>query len=433
MRTFGHFLIALTVAGCAQATPSLSLDGRTTGPAATASGPSGYRQLYSFSPPPDGNSPVSDLMLVGDLMYGTTYGGGKADLGTVYSVNPSSSPGENRVYSFRGAPDGAVPEAGITPYNGALYGTTFFGGLHRSGCFTDRGCGTVYSIANGAEAVLYRFKGAPRDGANPVTGVHMIGGTFYGTTKYGGQRNFGIFYSLNPAGVEKPLHDFNGGPSDGAYPVGNLVPLPAHCTTDCSVYGVTAAGGKSNLGTLFEFTITATSVSYKGVLHSFTASEGDSPVGLTSNGTILYGAASSDGPNNRGALFQYDTQKPPQQAFSVLHAFKGFKGDGAVPLARPIYYRGALYGTTREAGNGTIYKMILGHEECQIYRFGAPPDGQRPVAPLSVDNYSKPPILYGTTIEGGAYASKSTNDGFGTVFVISPNAPCVKPTPTPAP
>lgn len=434
MRTFGYFLIALTLTSCAQATPSLSLNGRNASPAVTTSGPSGYRQLYSFSPPPDGNSPVSDMMLVGSLMYGTTYGGGKANLGTVYSVNPSSPPGEHVVYSFRGAPDGAIPEAGITPYNGALYGTTFFGGRRGSGCFTDRGCGTVYTIANGSEAVLHEFKGAPRDGANPVTGVHMIGGTFYGTTKYGGRQNFGVLYSLTPTGAEKVLHDFTGGPGDGAYPVGNLVPLPAKCTTDCSVYGVTAAGGKSNVGTLFEFTTTATSVSYKGVIHSFTTSEGDSPVGLTSNGATIYGAASSDGQNNRGSLFQYDTQEPPQRAFSVIHAFKGFNGDGAVPLARPIYSRGVLYGTTREAGNGTIYKMILlNSQECQIYRFGAPPDGQRPVAPLAVDNNSKPPTLFGTTIEGGLYANKTSNDGYGTVFVISPSAPCVKATPTPTP
>lgn len=437
LRTFGHSLIAIALAGCAQATPSLSLDGRMTSPAAKPPDSSGYQQLYSFAAPPDGNSPVSDLMLVGNLMYGTTYGGGKSSLGTVYSINPSSPPGEKVVYSFRGAPDGAVPEAGITPYNGVLYGTTFFGGRRGKGCFTDRGCGTVYSIAN-TESVLYKFGGAPGDGANPVTGVHMIGGTFYGTTRYGGRENFGVLYSLTPSGAEKVLHNFTGGPNDGAYPVGNLVPLPAKCattsTTNCSVYGVTAAGGKSNVGTLFEFTITGTSIAYKGVVHPFTASEGDSPVGLTSNGTTLYGAASSDGQNNRGALFQYDTQKSSPQAFSVIHAFKGFDGDGAVPLARPIYSRGVLYGTTREAGNGTIYKMVLSNsKECQIYRFGAIPDGQRPVSPLAVDSNSTPPSLFGTTIEGGRYANKTTNDGYGTVFVISPSAPCVKATPTPPP
>jgi hypothetical protein len=37
------------------------------------------------------------------------------------------------IYSFQGAPDGSIPEAGLIDVNGTLYGTTSTGGTGCSG------------------------------------------------------------------------------------------------------------------------------------------------------------------------------------------------------------------------------------------------------------------------------------------------------------
>ena len=103
-------------------------------------------------------------------MYGTTPGGGAANVGTVYEISPSNGAWVEKVlYSFQNVPDGSQPYAGLAFDNaGNLYGTTVSGGF-------DRG-GTVFELSpNGSgwtESVLYRF---PSDGqdASPFAGATL--------------------------------------------------------------------------------------------------------------------------------------------------------------------------------------------------------------------------------------------------------------------
>jgi uncharacterized repeat protein (TIGR03803 family) len=68
----------------------------------------------------------------GDL-YGTTYGGGDANVdGTVYRINPNGS-GYQVIYAFTNVPDGAHPYGSLVQGpeqngSGILYGTTYRGG-----------------------------------------------------------------------------------------------------------------------------------------------------------------------------------------------------------------------------------------------------------------------------------------------------------------
>jgi uncharacterized repeat protein (TIGR03803 family) len=97
------------------------------------------------------------------------------------------------LYRFSG-PDGAYPDVTLLNVNGTLYGTTFGGGTNSCDNF---GCGTIFSITrSGHETVLYSFKGGP-DGANPQSGLSYVNGTFYGTTPYeGGGGGGGTVYSI---------------------------------------------------------------------------------------------------------------------------------------------------------------------------------------------------------------------------------------------
>ena len=57
-------------------------------------------------------------------------------VGTVFKIMTTGT--ESLLYSFKGKPDGAGPQAGLLELNGTLYGTTADGGSH--------GEGTVFKI-----------------------------------------------------------------------------------------------------------------------------------------------------------------------------------------------------------------------------------------------------------------------------------------------
>ena len=100
-----------------------------------------------------GASPYAGLVQAtdGDL-YGTTWGGGAKNAGTVFKITPAGI--LTTLYSFcsqTNCTDGAEPEAGLfQAANGDLYGTTFYGGSHNHG--------TVFRITpTGTLTTLYSF------------------------------------------------------------------------------------------------------------------------------------------------------------------------------------------------------------------------------------------------------------------------------------
>ena len=149
--------------------------------------------LYKFKGAPDGAGPGS-LIAAKGMLYGTTSAGGKDNKGTVFSITTSGK--ETVLHSFAGGSDGENPGgATLLDVNGTLYGTTEYGGAkdYRSGT---SGYGVVFSVTTGgSEHVLYSFKGAP-DGELPNGGLNNIGNTLYGTTQEGGKYGEGSAFSL---------------------------------------------------------------------------------------------------------------------------------------------------------------------------------------------------------------------------------------------
>jgi uncharacterized repeat protein (TIGR03803 family) len=406
-----------------------------------------YAILYTFSPPPDGNTPTGGLVLADGKLYGTTYGGGQASgecangCGTIFSIDPySPSHTYTRVYSFPGGSKGANPQSGLNP-NGApneLFGTTFFGGRPGRNCYIGLDCGTVFEIATTTATaepqVIYSFRGGA-NAANPRGARIFVAKTltYFGSTEYGGPKNFGTVYAVTTSGHEQLVYAFRGsssvkGKSDGAYPSGDLAST-TKCNTSCTLYGTTLMGGTHNAGTIFALTPSGGTFT-ESVLHSFSSAEGDVPVGVENRNGILYGAASRDGANNRGSVFAFVVASGK---FSIIHSFTGSvkNHDGALPYARPIYYDDAvygpsLYGTTQGGGKqglGTVYRITLSdNAECVIHNFPAyTGDGLRPEATLRQfaalgDNF------FGTTLQGPG--SGYYNKGYGTVFEISPETAC---------
>jgi len=151
-----------------------------------------YTTLYSFSNTlADGSNPYAALVQGNDgNFYGTTYAGGEADLGTIFKITPNGV--LRTLYHFTSTPnDGANPYAAlIQAKDGNFYGTTYAGGKHN--------LGTIFMITPaGVFKQLYSFTYSLTDGANPYAAlVQGNDGSFYGTTFIGGINNVGTVFKL---------------------------------------------------------------------------------------------------------------------------------------------------------------------------------------------------------------------------------------------
>jgi uncharacterized repeat protein (TIGR03803 family) len=271
------------------------------------------------------------------------------------------------LHNFGAGSDGAFPDAGvIADPAGNLFGTTGQGGA--GAC--PGGCGTIYELdASGSETVLYSFNGP--DGSYPSASLlRDPQGSLYGTTLAGGANNScnlgcGTVFELDQNGALTVLYSFAGG-EDGWYVTTGLVR-----DARGNLYGTTAGGGTSNLGTLYEIS----SSSKEFVLHSFKGSpDGEAPqdIVLAPDGT-LYGAAylgggscPAEGEFGCGTVFKFNKSS----GLTILHRFQGLS-DGIYPLGPVILdASGFLYGATelgpkgrcatKGYGCGTIWKFFVG-------------------------------------------------------------------------
>ncbi len=308
------------------------------------------------------------------------------------------------VHNFGKGDDGVMPLAGLVNVNGKLYGTTEYGGRN--------GDGTVFSVGSGGgEKVLHDF-GRRHDGAQPVAGLVNVNGMLYGTTELGGTYNQGTVFEVSTSGEEAVIHSFGAG-DDGANPLGSLVAI-THGTS-VELYGTTFAGGglPGRSGTVFK--LSALAPPGEKVIHTFgEGSDGAGPqAGLVSVKGVLYGATSAGGgPSGDGTIFKISRSG----AETVMIAFDCT--DGMDPVARLSAVRDTLYGTVEKgagsgskctSGYGSVFSVGFGDRLRTVYDFGASPDGEYPMASLTMSRGK----FYSTTYGGGS-------NGDGTIFSIAP-------------
>lgn len=310
--------------------------------------------LHSFNGS-DGASPVAGLRVGHHVLYGTTQNGGKNDTGTVFSITSSGK--EDVLYSFgaKSSGDGDAPEDALVLIHNVLYGTTKLGGEHGPN-------GTVFSMTtSGTEKILHNFSGS--DGLRPRAGLVDLNGVLYGTTQAGGANDTGTVFSITPGGKHRLMYSFGAfGSGDGERPrSGQLI---AH---DSVLYGTTERGGKYTCGgydARRQFCGTVFSITTSGVetvLHSFgglSSGDGAQPeAGLVDLNGVLYGTTQAGGANNTGTVFSIT----PSGTEKVVHSFgSSGSGDGAMPVARLVLWDKTLYGTTELGGaknQGTVFSL----------------------------------------------------------------------------
>jgi uncharacterized repeat protein (TIGR03803 family) len=216
-----------------------------------ANGSWGFRVIHTFTGGADGSSgSAGKLILQGSRIYGAATTGGSNGSGTIFELTPSRV-GEwsfRTLYSFQGSPDGSFPYGALLfDVAGNIFGTTYYGGT--------AGLGTVYRLTrnggNWSEHTLYSFQSG-QDGNSSISNlVADAVGNLYGTTSEGGLGN-GTIFELMPNGngswTESLPHLF-AGPPDGGFPYAGMV------ADGTSVfYGATVHGGANGEGAIYRFT-----------------------------------------------------------------------------------------------------------------------------------------------------------------------------------
>jgi len=220
-----------------------------------------FTHLYTFSGF-DGDHPSALVRGNGEVIYGTTSEGG-AD----YLVEPTSA-GSGTIFdvtmngvltsffsfvSLSAAAPIASPDALIQGNDGNLYGTTIAGGTNVVGA------GTVFEVApDETVSILFSFSPVGINGydftTNYYTGwwpnglLQATDSTLYGTTAFGGTSGLGTVFQITTNGALLWFASFSGtnGPLPGTEPSGALVQA-----SDGNIYGTTWQGGTYNHGTIF--------------------------------------------------------------------------------------------------------------------------------------------------------------------------------------
>ena len=265
--------------------------------------------LYSFTGAPDGAGPADDLVrdASGDL-YGTTSAGGmicytitppfpgqgpstEFYCGTVFKLDPTGK--ETLLYTFSGAPDGAIPYAGlILDAAGNLYGTTTKGGAGACAVTSglngieNLGCGSVYEMAAAGNAsVVYSFTGTGVDWASTAGLTLDTSGNLIGTTTQGGgvggecgNIGCGVVFKL-AANVDLPraaAPTFS--PPDGAYSSSQSVTI-SDTTANAGIYYTTDGSTPTTLSTRYAGAIR---VNASETIHAIAAATGFSNSSIAS-------------------------------------------------------------------------------------------------------------------------------------------------------
>lgn len=323
---------------------------------------------------------------------------------------------ETLIYNFNNySGDGYYPYSALTADKaGNLYGTTYGGGANNVGSVFE------LTLSGGVwtETLLYSFAGGATDGEYPVYSplVFDKAGNLYGTTEYGGSScNCGIVFELTKAGntwKETILHAFLGySQKDGYLPQAGLSFDAAG-----NMYGTTYQGGLNNQGSVFQLAPTKSGWKYR-VIHAFSSQNGGAygPIGgITPGANGYYYGTTYYGGNayNAGTIYRLFQARNAWVGQNVFYFLEG--GDGIYPdSSLAMDAKGNMYGTTYYGGSGeacsqgcgTVYKMTAGknntYTQGVIYSFQAgDKDGQNPYYGAGVTLDAKG-NLYGTTYYGG--------------------------------
>lgn len=281
----------------------------------------------------DGSTPLSNLIEVGGVLFGTTLFGGPDDAGTVFKINPDGT-GFQVLHSFNGT-DGMGASSALVHLNGELFGVTESGGAGSHG--------VIFKIStSGANFQYIEPFDFSNTGARPSTTLVALNGDLYGSNVGGGPLGGGVIFRVSPdlASFQK-IFDL----PTGSYFTQSLIEAGG------TLFGITTLGSPLNATQVFK-------IDSNGTNFAILRNMGDRGTGFNTLSVmdgVLFGTTIGGGTNDKGSLFRINLDGT---GFQMLYSFDD---SGHAPYAGLTPVNGILYGTTRLTGGtgfdwGTIFR-----------------------------------------------------------------------------
>ena len=321
---------------------------------------SDFNVLHTFTNGLDGANPFASLVLSSNLLLGTTVYGTNANGGTVFAFDIEKT-NFATLHTFTGYPgDGDVSNGALTPSGSTFFSVTVNGGIYDTldgTVFQINADGSGYGLLHSFSQTYINNVELDSSGVSPHGTLVNADGAVYGTTAYGGLTNIGVIFGIRTNGSNfTVLHRF--APSDGGVPTGQLI-LSGNIlygTTQLNgdsdsgtVFAVQTNG--SNFVVLHSFSATS------GPQLQTNWDGANLNGGLLLIGNTLYGTALNGGQYGYGTIFQVNTDG---SGFVTLHNFH--LSDGANPYCTLIFASNHFYGTTHNGGSngyGTLFSLTL--------------------------------------------------------------------------
>jgi uncharacterized repeat protein (TIGR03803 family) len=314
----------------------------------------------------NGKDPVGGLVMdsSGNL-YGVTAAGGADNDGTVFELSSSGAGGMGGrggggaggsatfgtitvIGTFTGTANGADPLGLAINTNGTLFGVTAVGGANSTGAVFDVAAHAITDLAS-----FPAVSTGANAGADPRGNLVLSGSTLFGSTTAGGADGFGALYSIGTSGNSiSPVAPFTSAAAVNA---------PLIIDGSGNIFGVGSGAGAHGHGFVFEeAAATPGSVTDLADFTGFGATgNGSAPSGglLENSSADLFGLTASGGSSNGGTVFEIPTTGANKDTILTLDSLAA----GADPASGMVAdTNGDLFATTSgggTAGHGALVEL----------------------------------------------------------------------------
>jgi len=266
---------------------------------------------------------------------------------------------------------------------------TYLWGMSSEG--GENGIGVVFKIkiSDNTYTKVFDFDGT--NGGNPYGSFFSDGTYMYGMTWNGGDNDQGLIFKIKISDNSyTKIFDFENTTS-GSYPNGSLISDGSY------LFGLASTGGVNDNGTAFKIKISDNS--FTKILDLDLTTKGAYPYGnLLSDGTFLYGLTSEGGANGLGCMYKI---KISDNSYTKISDFDD-TNKGSNPWGSVVSDGTFLYGLCQSGGTngtGTVYKVkISDNSFTKILDFDGATKGSTPKGSFVSDGT----YLYGMSSSGGA-------------------------------
>lgn len=334
--------------------------------------------IHNFEGGYKGSYPIGNLHLIGDVLYGCTFGDlSLRDIGNIFKVDTDGLVYES-ILPFNDSL-GNSPEC-IILHNNILYGNTKFGGKSEYGSLFK------YDISKSKFTNLYEFDKI-NNNSTPDNKLILLDSFLYGVAGGGSfVSDSGSLFKIKLDGTQyKKIFEFKNPAAQGIYPLGPLV------KKNNNLYGVTQKGGKYNYGALYQMDISGNNSKILNHFDTFSRISFPlaSPILID---TSFYGVVGYMAINAIGYIYKI--------SISGKSIKKIFLPDSISPSHNLVYKNGFIYGTSISGGinkKGSLFRIRLADETITYLNDFNGYNGAEPLGELLLDDK----FIYGTTSKGG--------------------------------